>query len=126
MSQLEAWRARRQEVLAEVAGLERMRRGSVVEQYVDAVGRDGTWRRRGPYPLYTFKRQGKTVSRRLRSAAEAQRCREEIARFRRFRELVEELVDLGEKLSAGAPPGAAAGEKTPKSRWRGTPKSRGS
>ena len=119
MSEVEALRARRQEVLAELAGLERLRRGSVVEQYVERVGRDGTRRRRGPYPLYTYKRQGRTVSRRLHSAAEADQCRAAIARFRRFRDLVEELVQLGEKLSEAVPAGAAAAQKkTPWSRGR--------
>jgi hypothetical protein len=133
MSQIEQLRRRRKEVLAELDTLERMRRGSVVDQYVDRAGRDGSRRRRGPYPLHTFKEKGKTVSRRLRSAEEAQRCREDIARFRRFRVLVQELVDVGEKLSAmgsvspgASGTGAVAVKKTPKSGLRRTPKSHGS
>jgi hypothetical protein len=132
MSQIEQLRARRKEVLAELAGLERIRRGSVVDQYVEAVGRDGTRRQRGPYPVHTFKEKGRTVSRRLRSAEDAQRCRGQIAGFRRFQELVGELLTLGEKLSAlapaavEAPDAAEALKKTPKSGWKRTRKSRGS
>ncbi len=133
MSQIERLRARRKEVLAELAGLERIRRGSVMEQYVEAAHRDGSRVRRGPYPLYTYKERGKTVSRRLRSAADVERCRQEIAGFRRFRRLVEELLQLGEKLSALAAlapsPEASAAEaakKTTRAASRRTQRSRAS
>ena len=66
MDKQDSIQRRRSEILTELAGLDRMRRGSVTEQFVEAAGRDGRHRRRGPYPLYTFKAGGKTVSRRIR------------------------------------------------------------
>lgn len=88
---------RRRDILAELAGLDRIRRGSVTEQYVEAEGRQGRTYRRGPYPLYSFKTKGRTVSRRIR-AEQAASYRQQIAAGRRFQELVHELMELGEAL----------------------------
>ena len=65
-----AIRQEREQVLKELAGLEQIRRGSVTEQRIATVGPDGAQRTRGPYPLYTFKEDGKTFSRRLHGTAE--------------------------------------------------------
>lgn len=88
---------RRRAILTELAGLERIRRGSVTEQYVEATGRHGRGLRRGPYPLYSFKAGGRTVSRRIRTE-QAVVYREQIAAGRRFQELMHELMELGEAL----------------------------
>lgn len=88
---------RRREILAELAGLDRIRRGSVTEQYVETTGRRGRTLRRGPYPLYSFKTRGRTVSRRIR-AEQASAYRAQIAAGRRFQELAHELMELGEAL----------------------------
>ncbi len=88
---------RRREILAELAGLTRIRRGSVTDQYVEAAGRRGRTLRRGPYPLYSFKTRGRTVSRRIR-AEQADVYREQIVAGRRFQELTHELMELGEAL----------------------------
>ena len=87
----------RREILMELEGLEQIRRGSVTEQYVETAGQKGAVHRRGPYPLYTFKTKGRTVSRRIR-ADEATVYREQIAAGRRFQELTHELLQLGEAL----------------------------
>lgn len=97
MAKNDSIQRRRHEILAELAGLDRVRRGSVTEQFVEAVGRDGRHRRRGPYPLYTFKSRGKTVSRRLRGEDVAM-YREQVQASHRFQELTHELMELGEVL----------------------------
>ena len=118
-----SWAARRQAVLAELASLAEVRRGSVVEQYVEAVGAEGP-RRRGPYALYTRKdERQKTISRRLKSPQEVALYRRQIGGYRRFRHLVEELVRLGEQWSDAARRGAGAEEKTPQSPSKRTPRS---
>lgn len=89
---------RRHAVLDELQGLDRIRRGSVVEQYLTSTTRDGRQAKRGPYALYTLKRKGRTISRRLRTG-EVGTFREQIAAGRRFQELVHELMELGETLS---------------------------
>lgn len=89
---------RRRAILDELAGLESIRRGSVMEQYLTSTRRDGRRAKRGPYAIYTLKRKGKTVSRRLRPG-DVGAFREQIAAGRRFQELVHELMEMGEALS---------------------------
>ena len=94
-----AIRQEREQILKELAGLEQIRRGSVTEQHIQTVGPDGNPHTRGPYPLYTFKEDGKTFSRRLHDTAEIAVYRQQIQRWRRFNELVDRLRVLGEQLS---------------------------
>jgi hypothetical protein len=116
MDRIEQLRSRREQLLGELAGLEQIRRGSVVEQFVDAVHKDGSRVRRGPYPLYSFKHRGRTVSRRLRGEREAQAYRRQIAAFRRFQDVVKELVAIGEELSDRGVREEQGVKKTPRSR----------
>lgn len=99
MSQVEQWRKRRREVLREIAALEQIRRGSVVEQFVETTRKDGSPSRRGPYVLYSYKDKGRTVSRRIPDPERVARYREQIEGFRRFQELTAELLALGERIS---------------------------
>jgi len=92
-------RQRRKELLAELATLEQMRRGSLVPQMFEALRKDGTKVRRGPYTLYTSKDKGKTVSRRITKPQEVLHYQEQIKAFRRFEALTNELVRIGEKIS---------------------------
>ena len=98
MATAEQVRSRRKGVLEELGSLEHIRRGSVVEQYVEDVHKDGSPVRRGPYTLYSYKEKNKTVSRRLKGPEQAEMYRKQIKGFRRFKELVNELVGLGEQL----------------------------
>lgn len=90
--------ARRKQVVDEIASLAQIRRGSVVSQFLEVPHKDGSRVRRGPYSLYTFKEKGKTVSRRLRTAQEVETCQQQIRSFRRFQQLVAELMRIGEQL----------------------------
>ena len=99
MSKLNELKQQRDEALKELEGLDEMRRGSVVEQFVESTRKDGTTVRRGPYVLYSYKEQGKTVSRRLRNVGEADLYRRQIQSFRRFQELTSQLRKLGEQIS---------------------------
>ena len=92
-------RQRRKELLAELAVIEQMRRGSLVPQMFEATRRDGTKVLRGPYTLYTSKKKGKTVSRRLTDPEQVLRYQEQIKAYRRFELLANELVRIGEKIS---------------------------
>jgi len=91
-------KARWAEILQELAGLAEMRRGSVVEQFQDRILPSGEKIRRGPYPLYSYKEKGRTFSRRLKTPEETSRYRKHIENFRRFGELVRELILIGEQL----------------------------
>ena len=99
MTQLQRLRNRRSEILKEISALEQIRRGSVVEQYIETVNADGTKVRRGPYALYSYKEKKKTVSRRVSNPELAKVYREQINAFRRFQELNTELTSIGEKIS---------------------------
>lgn len=99
MPTLEELVRQREPLVRELIELVEIRRGSVVEQFVEVTLQDGSSSRRGPYPLYSFKEKGKTVSRRLTSAEEAATYRRQIAAFRRFQELTAQLVDVGERIS---------------------------
>jgi hypothetical protein len=90
---------RKNELLAELAGLGPMRKGTLNEQYVPTIRKDGTPSRRGPYTLYTFKEHGRTLSRRLSRGGQIACYREQIATFRRFQELSAELVRVGQRLA---------------------------
>ncbi len=99
MTQLEKFRSRWEEILKELANLSEMRRGSVVEQFVETVKADGTKIRRGPYALYSYKEKAKTVSRRMSNPESIKHYRRQIQAFRRFQYLTQELISLGEKIS---------------------------
>jgi len=99
MDRIEQLRAKRKQLLEELGTLDEVRRGSVVEQFVEAVRKDGTTVRRGPYVLYSFKDKGKTVSRRVTDRGQVGVYRKQIGAFRRFQEVVKELVSIGEQLS---------------------------
>ena len=122
MTTAEQVRSRRKEVLEEIGDLEDIRRGSVVEQYVEDVHKDGSPVRRGPYMLYSYKEKNKTVSRRLKSPQEAEMYRKQIKGFRRFQELVSELVSLGERLCEIEDQRPADLKKTARSRSRRMPR----
>jgi|COG998Drversion2_1049125.scaffolds.fasta_scaffold176545_1 hypothetical protein len=99
MTQLERLRLRRNEILKEISALEQIRRGSVVEQFIETVKADGSIIRRGPYALYSYKEKKKTVSRRVSNPELVKVYREQINAFRRFQELNTELTSVGEKIS---------------------------
>jgi len=117
MERLAVLRRRRQEILVQIGELEEMRRGSVVEQFVERVNADGSVKRLGPYPLYSYKEKKKTVSRRLKGAETATVYRRQIDRFRRFQALCAELVAIGEEIS-DIVVSAPDNKKNPKGRRR--------
>ena len=98
-AQLARVRKRRRELLEELANIEQMRRGSLCSQLFEATRKDATKVYRGPYPLYTYKEKGKTLSRRITNPEELGRYREQIDAFRRFQTLVSELVRVGQRIS---------------------------
>ena len=111
----------RQDILEQIMQIAEMRRGSIVNQVVESVGADGKTHRRGPYPIYTFKEAGKTVSRRLTQPDMVDLYRKHIEQGRRFQELTAQLLRLGEQLSDQAVERSAQ-KKTSKPRSK--PKSR--
>jgi hypothetical protein len=95
--------SRRRELLATLAALHDMRPGSIV----GAVRRCGKVSchcaqpqdpGHGPSLRITYKRHGKTVTEALPTSAAVRKAEQEIAEFRRFQQLTEELVEVSEQL----------------------------
>ena len=116
MSRIDEIRKQRKDVLGELARLEQLRRGSVVPQVFRSKDKAGNLVERGPYPLYTFKEKGRTISRRITNARHVAVYEKQIGAFRRFETLTARLVRLGEELSDLALCDDAELKKRPKSR----------
>jgi hypothetical protein len=86
-------------ILDEIAQLGPMRRGTVYAFQPSSVRKDGARTFRGPYLKYTLKKNNKTRGKHLRSAAEAELYRRQIAQFRRFEDLTAQLTQVGERLA---------------------------
>ena len=99
MKNIDALKNRRNEVLDKLKMLEKMRRGSVVEQVYEFERKDGSKGKHGPYLLYSFKDKGKSVSRRITNPKLEALYKEQIEAFRRFKELTAELVRIGEQIA---------------------------
>jgi len=102
---------RKADILSQLAALGPMRKGTISEQVVHVTLKDGSSRRRGPYTLYTFKEHAKTVSRRLSDPRRIALYRQQIATFRRFQELTQELAKVSQSLADLEDAGEAGGKK---------------
>ena len=99
MDSLEQLVARRREILQQIEALGDMRKGSVTKQFLNVKSADGSTAQHGPYWVYTFKEQGRTVSRRLKSPGEVEAYKEQIKQFRVFEDLSAEFVEVNQKIS---------------------------
>jgi hypothetical protein len=91
---------RRKQILQWIGQIVEMRRGSVVRQMIPRKKQgQPDPEPRGPYPLFSFKRKGKTVSRRLHSEEERKRLEGQVQNFHRFQELSRQLVETAEALA---------------------------
>ena len=99
MSVLSKLRQVRQDILAQIALTEEMRRGSVIRQFlrIKLKGKR-TPTLSGPYALFTFKQKGKTVSRRLHDLEEVRRLEQQVENYHIFQQLCRRLVEIGEAL----------------------------
>ena len=99
MSMLSKLRGIRQKVLDQVALLEEMRRGSVTRQFLK-VKRKGQADPvlSGPYALFTSKKDGRTVGRRLHDLEEVRRLEQQVENYHHFQELCRRLVEIGEAI----------------------------
>jgi len=98
MKSMEQLEAERQEIIRDMAGIERMRRGTVSEQYVKTRQRDGSVIENGPYFLYSRTEKGRSVSQRI-TADDLDQYRKETENCRRFKELANRCVVVCEGLA---------------------------
>lgn len=91
--------ARREAVLQEMLTIHSLHRGTINKQYLE-VRHKGKPEPvlRGPYYVFSRREGNRTVSRRLTSAAELERARQDVAAHQRFVALCQEFESLTEKL----------------------------
>lgn len=89
----------RQEILTHMALIEEMRRGSITRQFlkIKLKGQKEP-ALAGPYALFTCKKNGRTVGRRLRDAQEIRRLEHQVQNFHTFQNLCRRLVEISEKI----------------------------
>jgi hypothetical protein len=71
-------------ILAEMASIRRLRRGTVNEQYFEVRKADGTVAQQGPYYLYSRTEKGRSFSRRI-PVAQVEAVRSETENCKRFK-----------------------------------------
>src|SRR5512139_130150 len=91
--------AQRNAILEEMHSIRSMRHGTINEQYFKTrlKGRKGMVHQ-GPYYVLSRREEEKTVSRRLRSAAELEEARKGVAEYKRFVGLCQEFERLTARL----------------------------
>lgn len=99
MTRLERLEAKRLAVLDEMGKIRTLRKGSLGEQWFPVV-RDGkkTEKLRGPYYVWTYKADKKTISERIRGPRGVERARQDEAYYKRFKELCREYEALTQQL----------------------------
>ncbi len=99
MSILSKLRQTRQQVLTQISLIEEMRRGSVIRQFLKIRLRGQSQSTLvGPYALFTLKKKGRTVSRRLRDLDEIRRLEQQVDNYHTFQRLCRQLVEVGEAI----------------------------
>jgi hypothetical protein len=99
MDTVQQLEARRNALLEEMRSIRSMRRGTINEQYFQSrlKGRKGIVHQ-GPYYVLSKREGQRTVSRRLRSAAEVEQAQKEVAEYKRFLGLCQEFERLTARL----------------------------
>lgn len=88
----------------QIAQLGPMHPGSICQQTNRTRTVDGQEKLCGPYTILTFKRNGKTVTRRLRTQEALEQTRGQIENFHCFQSLVAQLIQIGQQRSMIEPP----------------------
>ena len=92
---------KRQALLENLKEIRTLRKGCLNEQWFPVVrGGKKTKEVRGPYFVWTYKSDKKTVSERVRGAAALGRARQDETNYRRFKELCREYETLAQQLGA--------------------------
>ena len=99
MDSIARLRHRWEKLTDQLKALGPMRSGSICPLTVRSTDKHGAPKAHGPYLVHTYKRRGKTITRRLRDAHQVETCRRQIANFRRFQELTCQLAQISQRLA---------------------------
>lgn len=99
MPNLESLSNRWNDAVENIRAMGPMRPGSIWAQKVKYRAKNGTRKSHGPYPILTFKENGKTRTLRLRSPEQADLVGKQIQNFRQFRQLMKQLVEIGREMA---------------------------
>jgi len=111
---LQALRAQRDTVLAQIQQIDHLRRGSLSRQFFQ-TRRAGKLVESGPYFVLQSSLQGKKCSQRI-PAAQAEEVAQQVENFRRFTALAEEFVTLSDQITQQE--SAPDGVKKKRNAWR--------
>lgn len=111
-TKLDTLRQQRELILQQMQAIDRLRRGSLSQQFFGSTGRG----RRGPYYVLQGYFHGQKFSERV-PAAQAQQVEQEVANYRRFQRLAEQFVSLTDELTRrqGQEPESKKNSSRPKS-----------
>lgn len=94
----ESLQKRRARLLREIGQIERMRRGQLSEQFYDRENAQRQRSRQGPYFVWQAWVKGKKRSIRVKRE-DVKQVREDMEKYRRYRQLCEELAEVTESLT---------------------------
>jgi hypothetical protein len=121
---LEQLETRRRHVLAQLSVPRDMRRGSITETY-RRCGKSACWCHpadqagHGPFYAFTTKVEGKTQTVQLRPGPELSKLQEQVAAYREFRQLCDEVIWLSERICQMRPAERQSPEERLKKKfWR--------
>ncbi len=99
MDTVQELEARRNVILEQMRSIRSMRRGTINEQHfkIRLKGKRGV-ALQGPYYVLSRREGEKTASRRLRSGAEVEQARRDVAEYKRFMGLCQEFERLTARL----------------------------
>ena len=91
--------ARRKEIIAEMEGIQSMRKGVLNTTYQKVPHKNGEVAIRGPYYILSRKGKGNKTESKTIPAKDAPRVQQEVDNYKQFRQLTDEYVDICEQLS---------------------------
>ena len=99
MNRIEQVNKQRDDVLEQLRSIRSLKKGNLNEQWFPVV-RNGkkTEKLRGPYYVWSYKVGKKTVSERISSDVQLRQGRQDVANYKKFRELCSKLEQLTNEL----------------------------
>jgi hypothetical protein len=99
MNFLKNLRQEKNNIVKQIAEVGTFRKGTLNNQFLKSSNKDGQKPQHGPYCVYTFKKNNKTVSKRIKTEEDKEKYQKQIDNFRKFQELITEYVETNQELA---------------------------